>query len=408
MTFYLSLMMLLVAGQDGASQVDASTIRGKVLCGYQGWFRCSGDGNERGWVHWSRDRQRIVPETLTFEMWPDMTDYGAEEQYAAPGFTYPDGAPAKLYSAENRASVSRHFEWMKQYGIHGVWLQRFLVSLPGGPDEFFASTNRVMENVLGAARETGRVWAVAYDMAAMPTDQVFETLTADWQRLVDAGVPNDERYLHENGLPVLLIWGFYPKQNVTPELACRLIDFFKRDSKYKAFLGGGCEWEWRTETAPGWKSFLRRFDFICPWNVGNYSTDGAGKKWASTHYWKEDIAEAQRAGMFYLPVFYPGFSWDNLKHLPAGESNIPREGGAFFWKQFYAAAELGLEAGYIAMFDEVDEGTAIYKITNAPPPQAHFVTYEGLPSDWYLRLAGEGAKMLLHQRALHAEPPDQP
>src|SRR5262249_52988460 len=66
--------------------VDATTLRGKVLCGYQGWFRCPGDGSELGWVHWSRERFRIVPETLTFDLWPDMSEYSAEERFAAPGF----------------------------------------------------------------------------------------------------------------------------------------------------------------------------------------------------------------------------------------------------------------------------------------------------------------------------------
>jgi hypothetical protein len=28
-----------------AEEVDASSIRQKVLCGYQGWFRCPGDGS---------------------------------------------------------------------------------------------------------------------------------------------------------------------------------------------------------------------------------------------------------------------------------------------------------------------------------------------------------------------------
>ena len=51
---------------------------------------------------------------------------------------------------------------------------------------------------------------------------------------------------------------------------------------------------------------------------------------------------------------------------------------------------------YVAMFDEVDEGTAIFKCINDVPDQApaKFVTYEGQPSDRYLRLTGAGAKLI--------------
>jgi hypothetical protein len=42
----------------------------------------------------------------------------------------------------------------------------------------------------------------------------------------------------------------------------------------------------------------------------------------------------------------------------------------------------------------VDEGTAIFKVSNTPPTQGYFATYEGLPSDWYMRLAAEGTKVL--------------
>src|SRR5437016_73903 len=51
--------------------IDATTLRHKVLCGYQGWFRCAGDPAGEGWRHWSRDRDRLTPDRLTFEMWPD-------------------------------------------------------------------------------------------------------------------------------------------------------------------------------------------------------------------------------------------------------------------------------------------------------------------------------------------------
>ncbi|HOS93774.1 MAG TPA: hypothetical protein PLQ54_10710 [Armatimonadota bacterium] len=65
--------LLLVATCPCLAQVpvvDATTIRGKVMCGYQGWFRCPGDAANMGWVHWSRDSARIAPDTLTFEMCP--------------------------------------------------------------------------------------------------------------------------------------------------------------------------------------------------------------------------------------------------------------------------------------------------------------------------------------------------
>jgi hypothetical protein len=100
--------------------------------------------------------------------------------------------------------------------------------------------------------------------------------------------------------------------------------------------------------------------------------------------------------MLWLPVVYPGFSWDNLQKLPPGASLIPRQGGKFLWEQFHALAGLHVDTVCVAMFDEVDEGTAIFKVTSAPPGQGHFVTYDGLPSDWYLRLVGEATKRL-HQ-----------
>ena len=50
---------------------------------------------------------------------------------------------------------------------------------------------------------------------------------------------------------------------------------------------------------------------------------------------------------------------------------------------------------YVAMFDEVDEGTAIFKCTNDPPVgPTKFVTYEDLRSDHYLWLTGQGARLM--------------
>src|SRR5690242_9923299 len=124
----IAMFMLLVcvtACGEAPQPIDATTLHHKVLCGYQGWFRCPGDPANEGWVHWSRRGDRITPETLTFEMWPDMREYGWDERYAAAGFTHPDGTQAFLFSSANPSTVERHFKWMQQYGLDGVLLQRF-------------------------------------------------------------------------------------------------------------------------------------------------------------------------------------------------------------------------------------------------------------------------------------------
>ncbi len=398
-------------GNLSTNTVDATTLHGRIMCGYQGWFRCPGDGAKQGWIHWSRDSSRIAPDTLTFELWPDMTDYPAEERFPVPGFTGAEGAPAYLYSNEQPGTVRRHFQWMRDYGIDGVWLQHFLVDLPGGPLESrYASRSRVLRNVRAAAQETGRVWAIAFDIAGMPADKIVDVLTREWKKLVSEGITRDPRYLHERGLPVVEIWGFYygnPSNRMTAEVASQLIDFFKASgATNRAFLVGGGDWQWRVNPDPKWQTFLRRFDAYSPWNVGNYYKDRDGAH-ASIDYWAEDKRECEKCGLFWLPVVYPGFSWDNLQKLSPGTSLIPRRGGKFLWEQFRALSKLHVDTVCVAMFDEVDEGTAIFKVTSSPPAPGHFVTYEGLPSDWYLRLVGEAAKLLRQQREIPASIPIQ-
>jgi hypothetical protein len=101
----------------------------------------------------------------------------------------------------------------------------------------------------------------------------------------------------------------------------------------------------------------------------------------------------------YMPVVFPGFSWYNMN---AGTLNqIPRLKGKFLWRQYYEYIKAGSTMLYQAMFDEMDEATAIFKCTNNTPTGASlFVTYEGLPSDYYLKMVGAGSQMLRGEIAL--------
>jgi hypothetical protein len=370
--------------------VDRTTLHKKVLCGYQGWFRCPGDGLN-SWFHWSSSQTQITTNTLTFEMWPDMTDYS--NRYAAPGFTLPGGAQAYLFSPQDAQTVDTHFNWMEDYGIDGVVVQRFVSDLASRP----WMTN-VLNHVRAAANRTGRTFCLEYDMSGANTSTLFSQLTNDWRTLVvGQHLTQDPRYLFHNGKPVLFIFGFFTDRFADASLPQQIVWWFKTNSIQSVALIGSGEWWWRSETDPGWSSLFRSFDGYEPWNTGNYTVVGTDK-YATTSYWADDLQAATAAGMMWIPEIYPGFSWNNLQKLAPGTSKIDRLGGNCLWQQFYAVKNLGLDWAFVGMFDEVDEGTAIFKVSNTPPTQGYFVTYDGYPTDWYLRLTAEGSKVLSGER----------
>src|SRR3954453_21244050 len=94
----LAAVLLGGAALHAATEVDPSTLDNKVLLGYQGWFTCPEDGSQR-WTHWSRGVP--TPETLTVDLYPDVSELDADERCAIPGMTI-DGKPAYLFSSRNQ------------------------------------------------------------------------------------------------------------------------------------------------------------------------------------------------------------------------------------------------------------------------------------------------------------------
>ena len=228
--------------------------------------------------------------------------------------------------------------------------------------------------------------------------------------MVDEQVVEDPRYLHQGGKPAVQIWGFYSgnaHNPMTAELANRLIDFFQAPGRYSAFLVGGGDWDWRRNPDPAWQKFYRRFGAYCPWNIGNYTIDESGLKHAATITGPKTSAMRARSGCSGFPSSIPAsVGTTSSGRRRAEPDSAPR--GRFLWEQFTTLSRLGVDTVYVAMFDEVDEGTAIFKVTSSPPTQGHFVGYEGLPSDWYLRLVGEAARRLHDKQPVPREIPLQP
>jgi hypothetical protein len=111
-----------------------------------------------------------------------------------------------------------------------------------------------------------------------------------------------------------------------------------------------------------------------------------------------DEAWCSERGKSYLPVTFPGFSWANLMKMRGKEAKlnqVPRLGGQFLWQQARERIQGGATMLYVAMFDEMDEGTAIFKTASkVPEGTLGFVTEESLPADHYLWLTGQLGKAL--------------
>ena len=117
----------------------------------------------------------------------------------------PDGSPARLYSAFRKGPVLLHYKWMRQYGIDGVFVSRF-VGEAASPTRS-RHVNPVLASVREGCHREGRVWAMMLDLS-MGRNATTAMVMNDWKFLCDkVKVREDSRYLHHQGKPVVLLWG---------------------------------------------------------------------------------------------------------------------------------------------------------------------------------------------------------
>ena len=420
----LLLAQLSTFAQTSARKHSATTkypsYKGLVMAGYQGWFRVP----ESGVMYPNESQVRI-------DMWPDVSEY---EQTYPTGLKLADGSTARFFNSSDKSTVDLHFKWMKEYGLDGVFMQRFFSNARPSPRRSAGAT--VIKHAFDAASKYERAIGVMYDLSGLRArGEDCSNLIEDWKYMVDSlkvtNRPGTKTYIYHNGKPLVTIWGVgfpdrpYDIRNIGLE---RLIDFLKNDPVYggcSVMLGVPTFWRDLNNDCihdPYLHELIKSVDIVLPWTVQRFTP--------LLHFDMDryrdlilgDVKWCKENGIDYVPCVCPGFSWHNLSRGSSAQSNsqqpigaekpvgsIPRQGGTFYWDQIATAVRSGADMLYIAMFDEVNEGTAIFKVSDNPPVSdiAKFATMDGQPSDHYLWLTGLGAKMLRKEIPLSLTMPER-
>ncbi|WP_083609731.1 carbohydrate-binding protein [Paenibacillus sp. P3E] len=385
---------------------------GKLFAGYQGWFNAAEDGSPNGgWVHWSKNGSApMANSNVNYELYPDIRDYSKLYQTSLANLG--NGSPAKLFSSYDQETVNKHFEWMQSYNIDGAALQRFGADESDTPNGWKTNRDSVAVKVKSAAEAYNRKFYVMYDISGMNAGNWVNAVKHDWTtNVVNAmQLPSSSAYAKQNGKTVVCLWGIgFTDRPGTAAESAELISWFKNQGIY---VIGGVPTYWRTgnnDSKSGFLDVYKSLDMISPWYVGRFGnlTEADSFK---TNVLQPDFTLTEQNGIAYQPVIFPGFSWSNMTGGP--QNQIPRAHGDFMWRQAYNIKSSGISTGYIAMFDEFDEGTAIAKgaeNSSMIPTNQYFLTLNAdgvtVSSDFYLRLAGDINRLFKNQIPLTVNHP---
>ena len=363
--------------------------------GYQGWHFAEGDGriHSNDWVHWFENNIADA-DHIHGDMWPDLREYDPNNLYETQ-MKYPNAKTAKVYSSHDYSTIDLHVKWMKEYGIKGCVVQRFTSSI----DQLnkLEQGDKKIRDIMTACENYGLKFWIMHD-SGQGDENEYERITKDWKHLVDdLDVLQSPAYTWQNGLPVYGLWGLgVNTRQWTAAGAAEILDFYQKgEDNYRTYVVAGVPVIWRTDPPPGWNVVFDRVDMISPWRtIFNDPDKYKARMQADFNYCNDK-------GIDYNPVVSPGASTKHLRDSDDMRNWKPRNGGYFLWEQVYEVCKMGSRFMYVAMFDEVDEGTAMYKMvetTDGLPLGADQVPLNedgyDLPSDWYLQVGTEIQKML--------------
>lgn len=369
------------------SSISYDSYKGLVMAGYQGWFYSPEEVGSQYAGGYARPDG-----TYQVDMMPDVLEY--TETYPLPG-KMADGSSPRVFSAADYSTVDVHFRWMKEYGLDGVFMQRFI---PNISNPHYLT---VMDNAMSCAERYDRAICIMYDLSGGIEGTMGDVLLQDIDALNARYnlFDHDSRpsYLWHNGKPLVVVWGvgFVDRPAYYLDEAGKIIDGLK-ERGYSIMLGVPTYWREMGEDVrkdDRFYGYLAKADIIMPWYVGRSDNETFDE---FRKIIPEDVKWCEEHGIDFAGDVWPGFSWANMN--PGAGDAVDRRGGEFLQRQIDACIEAGCECLYVSMFDEVNEGTAIFKIARevpVPRPRAVLVPLEdGVPSDRYLTIVGEASRRL--------------
>jgi len=320
--------------KESLPQINNS-IEGKILAGYQGWFNAEGDGSKLKWKHYGNNAG-FYPGSTSVDFWPEMDEIQKSNQYKTE-FKYKSDKPAYVFSSADYKTVDLHFKWMNEYGIDGVFAQRFVIGLTRGKKRS-DNYNTVFDNCFKAAKNNNRVLSLMYDLSGTDSTNVVETTIKDWKQLVrkhKLNDPTNPNVLTYKGKAVVSLWGVgFENRKYTLENIKELINFFKNDPKYGncvVLLGVPTGWRTLDRDAvkdPKLHEVIKMADIVHPWTPGRYhNLESADQH--KENYTVKDQQWCTKNDLMYMPVVFPGFSWANMKNDMTIFNQIPRLKGEF-------------------------------------------------------------------------------
>lgn len=269
----------------------------------------------QGWF--GCDKHWFTGDQITVDFWPELDEYPEEALCDSAG------------AYDSKYAVDTHFRWMSEYGIDAAEVQRFV----GNPTD-------ILPEVVEAAEKYDIKFYVQYDGLKYEGWDSHDVVR-DWEQI--SYIIESPQYMHIDGKPAISLFGV-GFDNYSDQTS--LIEYFENKG-FTVIVG-----------VPGEPADYP-YDYVKPWFVGRYTNEEEFDRYIEQ--WGDII-----------PVAWPGFSWHNLAEAEGfdGSWDVERD------PEFFAYQLEGMrdyEYVYIAMFDEVDEGTAIYKTEEDPP----YGLYEG-------------------------------